>query len=44
MYFLNSNISELESIGEEVVIIYFKALPRHLPGITEGSCENPQSG
>jgi hypothetical protein len=30
-----SGISELERIGEEVVMVYFKVLPNHLPGVTE---------
>jgi hypothetical protein len=44
MYFLYSDISELEKIGEEVVIVYFKVLPNHLPGVTYGSHEHPQLG
>lgn len=30
--FLYSDISELESIGEEAVMVYVKVLPRHPPG------------
>jgi hypothetical protein len=44
VYFLYSDISELERIGEEAVMVYFKVLPRHLPGMTWGNHENSQSG
>jgi hypothetical protein len=44
MYFLYSDISELERLGEEMVIVYFKVLPNHLLEVTEGNHENPQSG
>jgi hypothetical protein len=44
MYYLFSDISELERIGEEVVMVYLKVLPRYLPGVTEGNHKNPQSG
>jgi hypothetical protein len=35
MYFLYSDISEIERIGEEVVMVYFKVLNRHSPGATD---------
>jgi hypothetical protein len=44
VYFLYSDISELLRIREEVVMVYFKVLPRHLPGVTEENRENLQSG
>jgi hypothetical protein len=37
-------ISEHERIGEELAMVYFKVLPKRLPGVTEGSHKNPQSG
>jgi hypothetical protein len=39
-----SDISELERIREEVIMVYFKVLPRHSPGVTEGNHDNCQSG
>jgi hypothetical protein len=44
MYFLCSDISELERIVEEVFMVYFKVLPRPLPGVTEGNNENLGQG
>jgi hypothetical protein len=43
IYFQCSDISELERIWEEVVIVYFKVLHTHLPGVTDGNHKNPQS-
>jgi hypothetical protein len=39
MYFLHGDINELERIAEEVVMVYFKVLPNHSPGVTEGNHE-----
>jgi hypothetical protein len=34
LYFVCSGISKLETISEEVIVVYFKVLPYHLPGET----------
>jgi hypothetical protein len=40
--FLHGYVGELERTGEEVVMVYFKVLSNHSPGVTEGNNKNPQ--
>jgi hypothetical protein len=39
-----SDIIKLERIVEEVVMVYFKVLPNHSPGLTGENHEDPESG
>jgi hypothetical protein len=44
VFFPYRDISVVERIGEEAFMVYLKVLPSHLPGVTGGNSENPQSG
>jgi hypothetical protein len=40
LYFLYSDLSELESVGTEVVMVYFKLLLNHSFGVTDVNHKN----
>jgi hypothetical protein len=40
VYFLHIDISEVERIGKDVVMVYFKVLPKHSFGVAEGTDKN----